>query len=273
MYILFDIGGTNTRIALSKDGIGFEEPLIYKTPKNFDEGINQLVAHGKTLLGDERATAVSGGIAGPLNSKHTKLVSGTNIPGWAQKPIHKELFKAFGTDVYLENDAVLVGLGETHYGGGKNNNIVVYITVSTGIGGARFVNGYVDENALGFEPGNQIIDVVNNLTLEQLAGGANLRKKYKMPVRKINDPQIWNEVTNYLAVGLNNITVLWSPDIIVLGGGLIQNNAIDLELLTKMVKEKVKIFPRIPKIVGCHLGSTGGLYGALVHAKQQLKLM
>ena len=42
MHLLFDIGGTRTRVALSKDGLGFEEPIIFSTPQDFSQGIQQL---------------------------------------------------------------------------------------------------------------------------------------------------------------------------------------------------------------------------------------
>jgi glucokinase len=50
------------------------------------------------------------------------------------------------------------GLGEAVFGAGKGREIVVYMTISTGVGGARIVGGKIDASAMGFEPGHQIID-------------------------------------------------------------------------------------------------------------------
>ena len=59
MYLLFDIGGTNMRIALSRDGQTFEEPHIIPTPKDFDAGMLALKNLATELLAGEKATAAS----------------------------------------------------------------------------------------------------------------------------------------------------------------------------------------------------------------------
>jgi len=61
--------------------------------------------------------------------------------------------------VFLRNDTAIVGLGEAHAGAGKGHEIVVYITVSTGVGGVRIIKGEIAKNQFGFEIGHQIIDL------------------------------------------------------------------------------------------------------------------
>ncbi|MFZ5424360.1 MAG: ROK family protein [Patescibacteria group bacterium] len=268
MYVLFDVGGTKTRIAVSKNGEGFGEPKIFSTPQSFDEGISLIIGAGKELLNGERATVVAGGIAGPLNLKKTKLVNSPNLPGWIQKPLHKELFKAFGAPVFLENDTALVGLGETHYGKGQGHKIVVYMTFSTGVGGARYVNGKIDANTFGFEPGHQYIEGTKK-DLDALVSGKGIESIYGVTPENITDARIWEEITEKMAIGVHNTLVMWSPEIIILGGGLIQH-AVKIESIKAGLDKILKIFPNSPKLEGCVLGSTGGLFGALVFAKQNL---
>ncbi|MBI2314469.1 ROK family protein, partial [Candidatus Daviesbacteria bacterium] len=158
MFLVFDIGGTNMRLAVSRDGKNIEEPKILKTPKDFDEGMLLFKKTALNLSDGEKIKAAAGGIAGPLDGKKEMLVNSPNLAGWVKKPLKKALEKFFGAPVFIENDAALSGLGEATYGSGQGYKIIVYITISTGVGGARIVNSHIDTNALGFEPGHQIIE-------------------------------------------------------------------------------------------------------------------
>jgi glucokinase len=141
MYIFFDIGGTKMRIARSRDGETFDEPLRFDTPASYDEGIALLIKKAQDLSAGEKIDAVAGGIAGTLDPTRTHLVHATHLVDWVQKPIHEQLMSAWNVPVYVENDSAVVGLGETNYGAGQGGGIVAYITVSTGIGGARLIDG------------------------------------------------------------------------------------------------------------------------------------
>ena len=68
MFILFDIGGTNMRVALSRDGQTFEEPRIVSTPKDFDAGMLALKNIATELTGGANIDAAGGGIAGDRKS-------------------------------------------------------------------------------------------------------------------------------------------------------------------------------------------------------------
>lgn len=266
MKLLFDIGATKTRVAISKDGRGFAEPIIYDTPATFNEGIDRLIQAGKQLLNNNRATIVSGGIAGTLNSKKSKLVYASNLPDWTQKPLYKMLFMAFGCDVIIENDALLAGMGECALGAGVNKNVVVYLTISSGVGGAVYFRGTPMENTFGFEPGHQLIDGEN--TLEELIGGNSVEKRLGKPLEEIIDVVFWNDYTENLTKGIYNTVLHWSPEIVVLGGGVINNNRINLEDVRNKLKQRMQIGLPIPAIETSILGDTAGLYGALVNASK-----
>src|SRR3989338_2993817 len=127
MYLLFDIGGTKTRVALSADlkKIGASEVIL--TPENFQDGIAVLKKAALKMISGKKIKAICGGIAGLLNKNKTKLMYAHNLRGWMKKPLKAELEKVIGASVYLENDADLAGLGEAVFGAGKNKNIVVYM--------------------------------------------------------------------------------------------------------------------------------------------------
>ena len=150
MYLLFDIGGTKTRLALSKDGKKFGDVVIIETPQKFEEGISVFKKAVEELTKGEKITKAVGAISGPLNREHSMVINAPNLKGWNNKPLQKELKKILSAPVVIENDAALVGLGEAVYGAGKGYDIVAYITVSTGVGGARIVNKAIDVSAMGF---------------------------------------------------------------------------------------------------------------------------
>ncbi len=271
MYLLFDIGGTKTRIATSLDGKRIDEPVVVNTPQTFESVVEYLEKTGKELLEKNTLQAIAGGIAGPLDPLKEQLVSPANLPSeWVAKPLKKQLEAYFKVPVFLENDAALVGLGEATMGAGKGSVVVAYITVSTGVGGVRIVNKRIDTSTQGFEPGHQIINPDGPLCpacnlpghLESFLGGEAIKKRFGTSGEQILDPAVWDELARYLAYGLANITVLWSPDTIVLGGSGMQS--LPIESVQKYLKEQLRIFPKVPDIVKASLpNDKGGLYGGL----------
>lgn len=268
MYLVFDVGGTNMRVAVSSDGKTLSSTKIVPTPKDFEQGIQALKQTADELSGGQKIQSLAGGLAGPLDKDKTMLVKSPHIGGWVNKPFTKELEKALEAPVHLENDADLATLGEALFGVGVGKNIVVYLTISTGVGGGRVVNKQIDTNALGFEPGHQIIVTFGEPCncggkghLESYVSGSGLERIYGQKAEDITDPKIWDQVTKYLAIGLNNTIVHWSPDIVILGGSVMKS--VDLEEVKKYLKEYLTIFPAPPEITRAKLGDQAGLFGAL----------
>ncbi|PIR40336.1 MAG: hypothetical protein COV33_00220 [Candidatus Zambryskibacteria bacterium CG10_big_fil_rev_8_21_14_0_10_34_34] len=253
--ILFDIGATKIRMAYSADGEIFEEPKVVETPKNYNDCrdiFNKLI---RDRSNGREIKSIAGGMS-------------RSISDWNPEKLKEDLDKDFGVSVFIENDAAIVGLGEASWGAGRGFNIVAYITVSTGVGGARIVEGKIDEYAIGFEPGKQIMNIDSGETLEDLISGKALSKKTGKNPKEITDQNIWDEHAKILAVGLNNIIVEWSPDVVVLGGSMITGDpAIPINKTEEHLKEILKIFPKLPLIKKAELGDFGGLYGALAFLK------
>lgn len=279
MYILFDIGGTKMRVVAADREKFLGEPVVVSTPKEFNEGFDTLkriidnIAE-KFAPEDRAITAIVGGIAGPIDKDQTMLVNSPNLSGWVGHDIKNALHDIYNVPVNLENDAAMVGLGETHFGAGRGKSIVVYLTISTGVGGARFVDGKIDRSAIGFEPGHQIIDPDNSLCptcegndLEAYVSGTSIEKRFGVKPYEIHDPAVWDELAKYLAYGLNNTIVYWSPDIVVVGGSMMREVGIPLDAVRKYLAEILKIYPNIPPIEKAELGDFGGLYGALALAR------
>src|SRR5260221_5604617 len=161
MILVFDIGGSKMRFALSDDKKTLSNIQIVETGNDFAESIQRI----KQIEQDynKKIDMVVGGIAGPLDLKKETLLRGPNLKDWAMQPIKQLFSDIFHCPVFLENDAAIAGLGEAHFGAGKLSTILAYVTIGTGVGGARIINKNIDTNIIGFEPGHQII---NNQTLE-----------------------------------------------------------------------------------------------------------
>ena len=114
-----------------------------------------------------------------------------------RKPLVHRLQDELSTKAYIANDTAIVGLGEAHAGAGKGSDIVVYITVSTGVGGARIVDGEIDRRAFGFEPGHQIIDIDNSICkkcksgqLEDMVSGTATQHRFGVKPYEVEDPNL-----------------------------------------------------------------------------------
>lgn len=282
MYILFDIGGTKMRVASSRDGKTLDTVRVEKTiPHDFEEGMRVFETMVSEIAGAESIEHIVGGIAGPLNREKTRLVNAPHMSGWIDKPLGETLKARFKSKVSLENDAALVGLGEAVFGAGQNFSIVAYITISTGVGGARIVDGAIDKNVFGFEPGHHIMQMGDGVTrsrgggmgdFESFVSGTSLSKRAGKHASEIprNDP-LWDECARYLAIGLNNVSVFWSPDVIVLGGAMITGDPhISLEKTEEYFKEIMHIFPERSPLKKAELEDKGGLYGALAFLQKEL---
>jgi predicted NBD/HSP70 family sugar kinase len=286
MYIIFDIGGTKMRVARSENCEDFGEPVVVPTPSSdFHEGMRLLVDVAKNLAKGERIQAIAGGVAGPLDHDKTMLVGAPNIAGWINKPLAFELQRELSCKVLLQNDTAIVGLGEAHHGAGAGQEIVAYMTVSTGVGAIRIVNGLLDRGRFGFEVGHHIINMdvdetgnvckncTNHGDLESYISGTAFTERYNKKPYEVESKEPWQEAARILAVGLNNIAVFWSPDIIVLGGSMIVGSmgpVIPFDRTEEYFKMLLTIFPKRPQLAKATLGDLGGLHGALVYLKQSL---
>ncbi len=280
VYVLFDIGGTKTRVAVSTDLVSIEATAKFATPHECALGIAQIIDEVRTLCKGRKVRAAAGDIRGILNPEKTELAHDAVLTDWVGRPLVEELSRAWNAPVFLENDAALCALGEAHFGAGKGYEIVAYHTVSTGVGGARIVAGHIDESHTGFEPGKQVIDVDHTVhpelqaggTLEELISGVALEKRtgkkpYETPQ---SDTALWDELASYLAYGLKNTVAYWSPDAIVLGGSMIVG---DPRILREDIERHLRTILGdlpAPPVLDATLTDEAGLFGALVVLRERM---
>lgn len=279
-YLLFDVGGTKTRFALSSDFSSFTQTDTILTPNTPETFIKKISTFAKDHLDGKKLVGVVGGIRGVLHESKTALEHDAILSTWVGFDLVAALASEFGVPITLENDTALAGLGEAIFGAGKGVDLVVYHSISTGVGGVKVEYGHIDEASIGFEPGHQVLDIDRTIlgdditpTLENLISGRALEermntKPYDIPP----DDVIWNELAGYLAQGLRNTILYWSPEIIILGGSMmIGNPSIPLEVVRKETVEVLDGVVPSPFITLAKLGDEAGLYGALAYASELKK--
>lgn len=269
--LVFDIGGTNIRQAVVENQ-RLSKPVSHLVPRAY----HRMIAQVATMARQHQARLIVGGVPGPLNATHTKLAQSTHLPHWAGRNFKGDLERASGARVILENDCVIGALGEAIHGAGRGARIMAYIAFGTGIGGARIVDGRVDANAMGFEPGHHIIDwniwrhrhpSAHPGDWESFVSGSGILIATGKRSEQVTNAAVWRQVEQRAAIGLINVAMFWSPDVIILGGSLMKK--MSLNRIRKLFRKQIHVFPQPPVLKRARLGDYSGLYGAMALLKNR----
>lgn len=248
------------RVAASGDLKSFSQPLIYPTPQNFDEGVTLFKSLCDQLRSGEKIESVAGGIAAVVDLLEKKILRAPHLKDWEGKQ--------FPCD-FLQNDAALGALGEAVYGAGKGKEIVAYVTIGTGVGGARVVQGKIDKNSSGFEPGHHILN--GTKSFEEMVSGTAVLKRYDKEAYNISDIKIWEELAGWTAIGLYNTALYWSPNILILGGSMmVKEPAIPMDKIRAALSELKPVFSSMPLIEKAALGDLAGIWGAMEYLRSSM---
>lgn len=276
MYISIDLGGTNTRVAASKDLKNIDKVERFSTQNDLETQrarITQAI-HNVTRYAPE---VISIGAPGLVDQNNHKFGNIVNVPYLNNLNFQKVLAEEYqGLRFVGANDAALGGLGEAVFGAGKEFNTIAYLTISTGVGGIRIAEKKLDLLQPYWEPGHHIIDVGGAVdtkvhmygTFEAYVSGQAFQRNYGKAPQNCEDPEVWYDYGQKLANGLINVCAFWAPECIVIGGGL--SNKFDAFI--ESVKEhflRQNFFP-LPEIRKAELGDNSGVYGGFAYI-QQLK--
>lgn len=252
MKIVFDIGGTNMRVA-SVDGLALKEIRKVPTPRDPKEGIATFVQLAKELSGGT-VIAVAGDFPGRVT--HGCIEAATNLPLWEGTDVAAAISRELSAPVRVLNDAILVGYGELHNGAGRGFKKLAYLTVSTGFGGA-----FINESDLSNSKilGDDFPELKPRL--ESQISGMAVKKKFGIEPKELDSVDERNKLADILASGISEIAEFWKPDVFVIGGSMITGvNPIPLE----RVRERFSAIP----VQMAELGDNGGLIGAGVLMRQ-----
>lgn len=153
-----DIGGTKRVLVV---GDHTARPLARRrTAMRFSGSwrgdLDAIVEEARDLLAEARAAgagpleAVGVAAPGPVDRRTGVLINPPNLPGWRDVPLADRLGEAFGVPVRVENDANAAALAEHRFGAGRGASDLVYLTMSTGVGGGIVCDGRLVVGAHGF---------------------------------------------------------------------------------------------------------------------------
>jgi len=255
-----DLGGTSVKYALIDDkGVfHYQGKLPSKAEESAEAVIGQLVTaiNEIKLFAEKERYHIKGigiGTPGIVDSTNRIVLGGAeNIKGWENLELADYIKAATSLPTLLGNDANLMGLGETMYGAGMGATHVVFLTVGTGIGGAvvidgKLFNGFANRGTeLGHVPliaNGEPCACGSRGCLEHYASTAALVRRFTQkseelgisyPEKKIDgeliislykegDPiaiDCLNEHCDYLGHGIAGFINIFSPQRVVIGGGL-----------------------------------------------------
>jgi glucokinase len=222
------------------------------------------------------------GCTGPVDPLTGRLGRIEFLPGWEGSNLVAELQNVFGVTVFLENDADAAALGELAWGAGKDAKRLIYVTVSTGIGGGLVFDGGLYRGVEGAHPeiGHHVIDPSGPQCFcgahgcwESLAGGLALaarggRTSALEVCRAAEQGEAAarlavEQEAYYLGLGFANLITLFTPDVIVLGGGVMHSRHLFWDKILQTIRENCGLVPfEKTRLVPTKLGADTGLAGA-----------
>ncbi len=306
--ISLDIGGTQLRAAVYQDDK--REPV---TQKRIKTNANEPDTFGRLLKlieevipRDGKVDAIGASCPGPVDPKTGVIMFTPNIKEWRDFPFAAKLMKSFGFPTYVDNDANLAGLAEWKFGAARGHHNVLYLTVSTGVGGGVIINDRLLQGTHGLaaELGHIIVQADGPACgcgqrghLESFSSGTGIERfvadqltagrQSKLDPSKRNFAHDISEAARqgdslsieayqiagkYLGIGVANFLHIFNPSVIVFGGGVSQSGPLLFDAFEVSLKECV-IHPRYLEdlvITRAELGDNSGLLGA--RALAELKL-
>jgi glucokinase len=304
-HIAVDIGGTQMRAAsYCADCL---EPTALdrvRTQSGSGSPVDRLMALiAKVWPSDDQVAAISVAAPGPVNPYEGIVLAAPNIHGWTDLPLRALLTERFQVPVSVGNDANLAALGEWHFGAGQGHHHLIYLTVSTGIGGGVIVN---DQLLLGWrglaaELGHVTVmqdgpacgcgqfghlealasgpSIVRWMQAELRAGAASsLADQPKLDAKLISEAaqagdllaqQAIQRAGMFIGQALANYLHIFNPSIIIIGGGVGRSGPLLFDPLMASMRKHIMTPDYLTEltVVPAALGDEAGLMGALAAAR------
>lgn len=287
--LAIDIGGTRLRAALVAPDGQILRRTEAPTPRAPGDAV---VAEVARIAAEAGQGARMAGVCapGPLDSTRGWALTNATIPGFADYPLRDRLQAALGLPVVLVNDGHAASFGEWVAGAGQGTQSMVYVTLSTGIGGGAVVEGRLQSGRMGMAghvghmtlmPDGPKCNCGNHGCWEALAAGPAFAAAARslgfadgsaaFAAARAGDPAAADLVADearWLGLGLVNLLHVYAPEVIVLGGGMTAG----LDLLRPGIEAEIarRAMPpfRATPIVKAALGDNAGLVGVAALARR-----
>lgn len=267
-----DIGGTKIAVGfVTREGtVLSQRSFPTASTAGWKEGVEAIATalndcHRETNL---EIKTVGVGCTGPVDPLTGIVGEVTLLPGWESCNLTAALADLTGAEVFMENDADAAALAEFAWGSGRGARRFLYVTVSTGIGTGFICNGELYRGAEGTHPemGHHTIDSLGPLCYcgargcwESLASGTAIERRFSELRREEGLAADWmnarsifelaqgrdaiarraiEQFLHDLGTGLANVTTMLVPDVIALGGGVMQSMTPYLAMTQQFVQRR-----------------------------------
>ena len=289
--ITFDIGGTFIKYALCDENFNLSQST--KIPTDAKQGGRKLIEKVIDIVNEHKnIDRVAISTAGQVDSVTGTVVYATDtIPGYTGTKIREMVETATGIPTYVENDVNSAALGEAYFGKAKGYNDFICLTYGTGIGGAIWLNGdlykgsFCSAGELGhiithadgkkctcggsgcyecYASASALVRSVSEISSEDLDGVKIFSEEnFKNPVIKSKIDTWIDEIV----IGLISIVYTFNPSLIVLGGGIMNEDYIVFSINERIEAKLMESFKNV-KIVNSDLGNTAGMLGVAYKASK-----
>ncbi len=261
-YVIgIDLGGTKIKTAIA----GLTGEIIESTTlatgaregeaevmARIIQSVEMVLESSGLLLEEVRAIGL--GAPGPLDSDTGSIITTPNLP-FRNFSLTKPLTERFGLPAFLDNDGNVAAIGEWMFGAGRGFQNVLYLTVSTGVGGGAVLNGrpYHGSHSNAMEIGHMTIEpssphqcncgnfgdveslcsgtAISNRAMEAIHAGRPTSLTVHEVVTSYEVYQAYKEgdelsieiltsAWDYLGIAVANLILVFEPDVIAIGGGV-----------------------------------------------------
>ena len=311
--ISVDLGGTTIRAALAQtDGRLLN---VVKIPTRAETGLeavtDRVEAAIRQAAGEAWAEVRGIGIIapGPLDPWEGVIIQAPNLPGWENVPLKAMFETSLKRPVHIGNDANLAALAEQQFGVGQGLKDLIYLTVSTGIGGGIIIDDHVllGAHGLGGEVGHMVVDPQGPMCncgtrgcLEAVASGTGIARAARQRmteslgrgiVERAGSPDaitaravgqaaiagdalaiaLIQEAAEWIGLGIVSLMRLFNPQIVIVGGGVSQVGDLFFDRIQQTVQANLlRPYWEDCPIVPVSLGDDVGLLGTVALLNRQL---
>jgi glucokinase len=301
--LALDIGGT--KVAAGVVGPDGDARSFAVAPSRTERGpaavLEDLFELGRASVEESgvpwtEITAVGIGCGGPLDAAEGILLAPPHLPGFRDVPVAALAENAFERPALLENDGTAAAAAEHRFGAGAGVRNMVYLTISTGVGGGAVIDGRLYRGAAGNggEFGHVTVDWRGRVCrgcgrrgcLEAYVSGTSISERAfedmdpASSLVALGTPtaadvvaaaadgdayarSVWDETIEALACGLTSIVNLFEPELVVLGGGVTRAGNLLIEPVRETVRgQAMAPAGRTVDIVPAALGDRVGVVGA-----------
>lgn len=266
-YLAIDIGGTKTLLASFASKGKLNDSLKFETPAIYEEFLITL-SEKISKMTSSKWSYCGVAIPGRVDRKNGVGIVFGNL-AWKNVPIAANVKSLVKCPVVIENDANLAGLSEAKLV--PEYRKVLYITVSTGIGGIFVVNGKMDTNTLDAEIGHILLEHEGKLMRwEEFASGKAIYTKFGVKARDIPESDFakWYLIARNIAIGLIDMVAIYTPDVVIIGGGIGSH----FDNFKDKLYEELKIYEHplltIPPVLKAKRAEEAVIYGCYELAKE-----